>query len=191
MMISPNGRAIFIEIPKTGSTAATLHLQRHKWFQNGMKGTKRIGTFPGRHGALTDEDRETLTELGVTVYCVVRNPFDRAASMWRASNPKSSWSLYEYFTKGRFNHGKFDLLRKPQVDWAAHADHVLHYETLDRDWNDCLDLPVGPLPKVNVSKKRAEPEWTDRELELIADRFAADINRWGYDGPGDYARKRS
>ena len=191
MMISPDGRAAFIEIPKTGSTACTVHLQRHKWFQNGSKGTKRVpGTQMGRHTKLTDEAASFLMLHGTTTYCVVRNPFDRAASMWRASNPKRSWSLYEYFTKGSFKHGKYDLLQEPQIEWASNCNHVLHYETLERDWNDCLDLPVGPIKPVNVSKNRAEPEWTDRELELVADRFAADINRWGYDGPGDYARNR-
>lgn len=190
MMIHPDGVAVFIEIPKTGSTSATHYLNKKaKWFQNGAKGTSPIpGTFPGRHSHPNEESRALFDEHGVTVYCVVRNPWDRMASMWRASAPGST-SFIDYLKTGKFKHGPYDLMTKPQLDWAKWADHVIRYEELERTWEQMAfqfgHLPNGPLPKINVSKNRAVPQWTREELDIIEKRFIDDIEKFGYTGPGE------
>ena len=189
MMIHPDGIAVFVEVPKTGSTAATIHLRdKGKWFQNGSKGTKAIpGTgFTGRHSYPNEVTRRHFDELGVTVYGVVRNPWDRMASLWRASAPGTT-SFLEYMRTGKFKHGPIDIMTCQQRTWLQNVDHVIRYEELERTWDQMAfqfgHLPIGPLPKVNVSKSRAEPDWTQEELDIVADRFALDIATYGYTGP--------
>ena len=188
MMIHPNGVAIFVEVPKTGSTACTVHLNKKgHWFQNGSKGTKLIpDTFAGRHSVISDKSREMLTDMGVTVYGVVRNPWDRAASLWRASAPHSD-TFMRYMTQGKFKHGPLDLMTEQQWTWLRNVDHVIRYEDLERTWDQMAyqfgHLAPGPLPKVNVSKRRAKPDWTREELDLVAHRWRDDIEHFGYTGP--------
>lgn len=185
MMIEPGGKAVFIEVPKTGSTACTIHLRdQGHWFQNGARGRTAIpGTFMGRHSHLTDD---TLKELGVVAYGVVRNPWDRMASLWRASSPGST-PFISYMKRGSFRHGPFDLMTKPQHDWLERVDHVIRYEELDRLWDQMAwqfgHLPLGPIDPANVSRRRTVPEWTDEELDIVAERFAIDIETYGYTGP--------
>ena len=56
-------------------------------------------------------------------------------------------------TTGKFRHGPYDLLRKPQDEWLRLVDHVIRYESLDRTWDQMAyqfgHLPVGPIPKKN------------------------------------------
>ena len=188
MMIHPQGVALFVEVPKTGSTACTLHLRKHGWFQNGMKGTKQIPgtTFPGRHSYLDAAARQLLDQTEVTVYGVVRNPWDRMASLWRASAP-GTVPFLEYMQTGKFRHNHIDIMTAQQRTWLEFADHVIRYEELGRNWDQMSyqfgHLPVGPIPVSNRSKRRASPNWTQEEIDLIADRFALDIQTYGYTGP--------
>ena len=187
MMIHPDGVAVFVEVPKTGSTAATLHLRKHGWFQNGSKGTIPVtGAFPGRHSYPSAATRQLFDRTGVTAYGVVRNPWDRMASLWRSSAPGNTTFL-DYMTTGRFTHGPIDVMTCQQDTWLKHCDYVLHYEQLEDIWSELAGafghLPPGPLPRANVSKRRATPLWTKAEVDLIADRFALDIETYGYTGP--------
>lgn len=189
MMLHPHGVAVFIEVPKTGSTACTLHLRdAGGWFQNGSKGTKQVpGTsFPGRHALLSQETRDVFDDLGVTAYGVVRNPWDRMASLWRASAPGST-SFISYLKTGRFTHGHIDIMTTPQHEWLRWVDHVIHYENLAREWDQMSyqfgHLPLGPIPPRNVSKSRAIPPWTAEEIAIVAERFAIDAEVYGYGGP--------
>ena len=188
MMIHPDGLAVFVEVPKTGSTAATLHLRNAgKWFQNGSKGHNQLpGTYTGRHAAIEDETKAFLDEHDVVSYGVVRNPWDRMASMWRASAPGST-RFIEYLKTGKFIHGPYDLLHKPQREWLRHVTHVIRYEDLERTWDQLHyqfgHLPLGPIPQKNVSKNRAVPEWTREELDIVEKRFLVDAEHFGYTGP--------
>ena len=182
-MISPDRRALFVEVCKTGSTAAARHLASNGWVQNGAKGHKRIpGTALGRHARLEKDSVTYVRNTGMRTYGVVRNPWDRMASLWRASAP-GTMSFWEYMNSGRFKHGGYDVLRMTQATWLYGVEHVIRYEQLTEQWNLYPDLPAGELPKVNVSKNRAKPDWEQREVDIIAERFAEDIRRWGYEGP--------
>lgn len=182
MMIHPEGQAVFVEVPKTGSTAATKHLSKHKWFQNGSKAAVLPGTTYGRHSYPNEITRRFLEEHLCTSYGVVRNPWDRMASLWRASAPGNT-PFFEYMTTGKFKHGDMDILMQPQRQWLEHVDVVMTYERLAEDWDKQPDLPPGPLPVVNRSKNRAMPAWTKEEIDLVAERFAIDIETYGYEGP--------
>lgn len=193
-MIHPEGVAVFVEVPKTGSTACTLHLRKHKWFQNGSQGTIPVtGAFPGRHSYPNAATRQLFDQTGVTAYGVVRNPWDRMASLWRSSAPGNT-SFIDYMRRGKFTHGPIDVMTCQQRTWLEHVDHVMRYETLEQDWAahatvpDVPDpprplLPPGPIAPANVSKNRAKPDWTQDEIDIVAERFALDIETYGYTGP--------
>lgn len=187
MMIHPEGKAVFVEVPKTGSTAATKHLNSHGWFQNGARGYAPMpASHTGRHGMITDHLKEWLDEHGVTVYGVVRNPWDRMASLWRSSSPGTT-PFDTYMKTGKFVHGSTDLIMTPQHEWLRNVDVIMRYERLAEDWDYWSDryneLPRGPLPVVNRSKDRSVPEWTEEEINMIAERYAIDIETYGYEGP--------
>ncbi len=187
MMISPDRDAIFIEVCKTGSTAAARYLREHGWVQNSSLKPRIISTDAGRHSFLTEETMPHIR--GMRTYGVVRNPWDRMASLWRASCP-SHKPFWTFLNRGRFRLGPADALHFQQVNWLYGVEHVIRYETLNDDWQRLADkygdlpsLPKGGLPVVNKSKDRRTPQWTRRERDLIARRFADDIATFGYKEP--------
>ena len=43
--------------------------------------------------------------------------------------------------------------------------------------------PKGGIPRENVSKSRAKPDWTESQLNWVRQKWAGDIARGGYSGP--------
>lgn len=187
MMRSPDSQLLFIEVPRTGSTALKSHLRdRGGWAQvPALQGVR------GRHSPLLQPYRGYA-------FGVRRNPWDRMASWWRLSAPGTT-SFISYLMEGRHKIAGVDILRFTQVQWLQYTDDQLRYETLEEDWQRLCarvqhfefvsyetksELPPGPIPLRNVSKDKREPEWTAKEIDVVAQRFAEDIERWGYTGPG-------
>jgi len=186
MMLHPEGRAVFVEIPRTGSTAATVFLRSHGWFQNGARGHHPLPmTMLGRHAPISPEARVLLRAQDVPTFAVVRNPWDRMASAWRIDNGKEG-DLERYLKHGRFMHGKLDILRMTQVSWTYGVEHVLRYETLEHDWDTHIwhlpALPRDGFARLNVPPQ-PKPDWTQEAIDIVAKRFAPDIERWGWTGP--------
>jgi len=187
MRIHPEGVAVFVEVPKTGSTAASLYLGKHGWIQNGSKGTAPLpGTLTGRHAYPTAETKAFCDEHGATIYGVCRNPWDRMASLWRSSAP-GSMSFSDFLTDFHFVHSGMDLMQANQWMWLEHAHIVLRYEQLAQQWDAVAaavgHVPKGPIPRANVSVSRRVPNWTSAELDVVGQRFIADIDHFGYTGP--------
>ena len=133
MIIHPDGEAVFLEVPKNGSTAISVWLRRqHGWVQNGSDMTVD-GTQQGRHGWLDADQAEMLTSNGVRIYGVCRNPWERAASLWRGHAPGSQ-SFDDWLKRGRFMHGRIDVKNTGQSFWLEHATDVLRYEHLEAEW---------------------------------------------------------
>jgi len=189
MMIHPAGVAAFVEVPKTGSTAMVRHLNRRGgWAQNGKHGPPIPGTETGRHAPLTKEAAAWCRDNGITTYGVVRNPFDRMASLWRASG---QGSFTQWMNRGRFRVQGIDVVRTPQLEWLQFVDRVLLYEMLEAEvakinW-DTGHMPKGPIERVNVSKRSTEPDWTDEALDLVLKHHQADLDVWGYPTPRERA----
>jgi len=190
VIIHPEGEAVFVEVPKTGSTAVTIFLQKqHQWVQNGS-GLSIDNTMLGRHGWLSTEQRDMYASHGVPIFGVCRNPFERASSLWRGHAPGST-SFTEWLKTGRFQHGNVEIKTTPQTFWLQGCTDVLRYEHLTEDWAAAVakypgvlpPLPDGGLPRVNVSKKTQKPEWDEWQLEWVRKTFAVDIAFGGYSGP--------
>lgn len=186
MMLNYQRKAAFIEVCKNASTACAVLLRNHGWWQNGAKNRPRIPhTLSGRHAYLTRQAKEHMTEAGWTVYGVVRNPWDRMASLWRADDPQPAFG--EMLKRGRYKMGGVSILIFDQVDWLYGVDHVLRYEHLERDLAahaEDLGLHAAPkLPPVNISRSRATPPWTPELIDLVGARFNRDVERWGYTPP--------
>ena len=180
MMLSPCGRAVFIEVPKTGSTACVTHLRdKAGWYQAAFPGMAR-----GRHAWLV-QPVEPVT------FGVLRNPWDRMVSVWKSYAPRGG-TLKQWLNQGAFKLGGADLLSFTQIEWLAHVEFRLRYEMLAADWvwlrdilyNDVgVLLPDAPIPKMNVSPPRDDPEWTPELIAWVKDRFAADVDAGQYEGP--------
>lgn len=190
MIIHPEGVAIFLEVPKNGSTAISMWLRRsHGWIQNGSDMTVP-NTQVGRHGWLDDATGKWLQVEGVRIYGVCRNPFERASSLWRGHAPGSQ-SFDDWLKRGKFMHGRVDVKNTGQSFWLQHATDILRYEHLEEDWKTAHDAepriipewPSGGIPRENVSKKKAKPEWNDFQMDWVRQKWAIDIAMGGYSGP--------
>ena len=88
-------------------------------------------------------------------------------------------------------HGKIDVKNTGQHFWLKHATDVLRYEHLEAEWRWAHERhphilpawPEGGIPRENVSKSRAKPEWTQAQRDWVTGRWAEDINFGGYSGP--------
>lgn len=190
--VSPDGLYAFVEVPKTASTAARDFLQADGWRPNSVarKGWKIPGLDRGRHAALTPEATRFMDDRGIQSFAVIRNPWDRMASLWRSSTP-AGVTLNEYLKTGRFPASGMSILHTPQCVWAIGVTETLRYEHLIEDWNNLADRwpdfprlnPKHGLPVVNKRNPGREPEWDEESLEIVRTRFSIDAERWGYTGP--------
>lgn len=127
-------------------------------------------------------------------FCVVRNPWDRWVSWWyywKFIAKRIDYSFEEYTEK--FFTGQFAGMSGgehgtciQQVYYARECDSVFRYENLDEDFKQ-LQERVGiytPLAKrSNISKNKDQYRnyyITPRLVEIIADYYGEDIDKFGY-----------
>ena len=191
MMRSPDGRVLFIEVCKNASTACARHLGQAGWRQ--LDGTRNPGpppgSHPGRHAYLTPAGVQWARDRGVTVLGVVRNPWDRVASLWRSQQMTDGIATW-WRRNERIKLGGVDFKAFSQTEWLRGAAHVLRYEQLEDDWRALTragllpDIPATGLPKVNAPRLDGPtPTWTSELIESVHRAYAIDIERWAYSGP--------
>lgn len=131
------------------------------------------------------------------VFCVVRNPWARYASLFFSMGPerRPRCSFEEFVLRG-YEDRNFAMGRQktpvgaPQQEWLTLGgepccDLTLKLETLDEDWPklaDVLGINHDPLGRVNVTKRR--PPYTDvhtqKTIEAISRHEEYVIERFGY-----------
>jgi hypothetical protein len=210
MIISHSHRYVFVELPRTGSTAVRRELRE---LYDGTPILHKHSTY--------DEFRRqaSAAELKYFVFSAVRNPLDDAVSRYfklktdhrqrfsdvrRQKNRRPLNSLldrwmYRYLstTDADFSTFFMRFYRLPYDTWASldhrKFDYVMHFETLVEDFDRALRLiglePMRPLPARNVTGARARefeqyysPEARRRALRV----FGPYMRRWGYTFPTDW-----
>ncbi|MEO0363249.1 MAG: sulfotransferase family 2 domain-containing protein [Pseudomonadota bacterium] len=193
-------RIFFAHIPKTGGSSMKDYLIVRF-------GPLSISDRPNRHAEPVDglvippthlsaRDLEELVPAELTLsFCVVRDPLKRAMSEFRHQSGQSRMSrlgfstwLHVMVAGARIERRLYDNHIRPQVEMIPEGSEIFRFEDgfapivarLDEVTGESRpDLEVGHL-----LKRKKEPIEVSREdMELIADFYAEDYARLGYERP--------
>lgn len=211
MIISSTHKYLFVQLPRTGSTAIAQELRanyagepvlnKHSTYQDFLK-------------------TATTAEKKYFVFSCIRNPLDDAVSHYfkckndhkgNFTNPKRvarrsgmvsrlDFEIYEYLKKTDADFGTFFLkfYRVPYDNWASmsHRDfnYVIRFENLVEDFASVLQLlhiePTRPLPHINATARRTNTFVSYYNTPQVIARakfvFGPYMQAWGYAFPPEW-----
>jgi hypothetical protein len=210
MIISHKYKYLFVELPRTGTTAISEELCE---LYAGQPTLRKHATYFDFLKTATPEEKDYF------VFSCIRNPLDDAVSHYFKYRTDHKGNFTDPNKKhkrsglvGRFNHGVFNFLRSTEADfptfflkyyrlpynnWASLShkefDFIIRFENLANDFDKALRLigiePVRPLPEVNRTGKREKsyltyytPETIDRAKRV----FSPFMKQWGYEFPPEW-----
>jgi hypothetical protein len=210
LLISNRHKFIFVHVPKTAGQSMTRALEPFS-DNRPRKGLRRLLShlpvpespdaiaFPMHVSA-----RWARLKLPGKVFksyrkfAVVRNPYDRAVSLYHYLSQKTDHHSYEKVSRLSFKGFLLYLAERrmtknpTQLAFIADAhgnpivDNILRFETLNEDFKAlCDDLGMDgqvELPKKNASDHRPYWEYYKDQTtqDLVKDLFAADFEAFGY-----------
>jgi hypothetical protein len=210
MVISEAHRYVFVELPRTGSTAITRELHENYGGRNILH---KHATYDEFLRSATDDQKQYFAFSGL------RNPLDDAVSLYfkllsdhkRAySNLKSAgwitrlvyafrWRQFDFARDEKTDFSRFFLrfYRWPYDNWSclSHAklDCILRFEHLAEDFARAVAgfgaTLVRPLPVVNKTAERQMhfSRYYDEAAVARAKRvFAIYMAKWGYEFPAEW-----
>jgi hypothetical protein len=210
MIISHRHRYVFVELPRTGSSAVRRELRE---LYDGAPILHKHSTYDEFRRHATEDQRRYF------VFSAIRNPLDDAVSRYfklrtdhrqrfsdvtrqknrRPLNTFLDERMYRYVAKTGADFSTFFLhfYRLPYDTWAS-LDHrgfdfVMRFERLAEDFDTVLRRigiePVRPLPARNVTGER-ESSFADYYTPAARRRalrvFGPYMRRWGYEFPPDW-----
>jgi hypothetical protein len=210
MIISHRHRYVFVELPRTGSSAVRRELRE---LYDGVPILHKHSTYDEFRRQASEEER------GYFVFSAIRNPLDDAVSRYfklktdhrqqfsdskrtknrRLLNTVVDARMYRFLSTTDADFSTFFLhfYRLPYDTWASldhrDMDYVMRFERLADDFEATLRRigiePVRPLPQHNVTGGRERsfadyytPEARRRALRV----FGPYMRRWGYEFPADW-----
>jgi len=190
MYVSDSYRFIFVRPAKAASTSILsyldsvvpdLILRSHSW------------AYDSQHIPLWYViDKMRPRKKKYFKFSVIRNPFDRAVSIWKYTRQNfedpgaAGGTLLEFMNylhsgKCLFHESKYQNL----FDFTKGCDFVIRMENLQEDFNvvcDKIGIPPHQLPSKNKTQRKHYTEYYDDETrELVAQYYAKDIERFGYE----------
>jgi Sulfotransferase family len=198
-MISFQKRFLFVHIPKTAGNSIQSVLRDYSEdelvaLRNEQDGVERFGLrnpkYKFKKHSTLAEYRDALgeTEFGnLYKFTCVRNPWDRMISYYFTPTQKTeTWDRKKFrkVISGALSVAEYLRLDKREGDPFGNVDYVMRFENLTDDFRAvCAALDISPtiLPKYNRSNREHYSKYYDEELrELVRERFAAEIERFGY-----------
>ncbi|MBO9436728.1 sulfotransferase family 2 domain-containing protein [Ruegeria sp. R13_0] len=204
---TPKGQLFFAHVPKTGGSSVEEYLKRRFGGRlslidhnkrEGIVGTGLIS--PATH--LTAIDLAELIPDVIYSFAVVRDPLTRLQSEYRFQTGASRMSRFGFSTWLRIVVAACNLDARiyhnhirPQSDLVPKEAETFHFE-------DGFDTIIGRLDEVtettaptekmgHLLKRTREPiTLTVEDVNLIADFFAVDYERFGYKRPTTAGLKR-
>jgi hypothetical protein len=209
VIISHRHRYLFVELPRTGSTA--IHRELRELYDG----------EPILHKHATYEDflkRASADEKTYFVFSGIRNPLDDAVSRYFklrtdhhgrfSTRPSKRKRLVNRIIDRRM----FSFLRESDADFATYFmrnhvlpydrwsslshdrfDHVIRFESIVDDFAEALRRigiePKRPLPMVNptATRNRTFSDYYPPHVRARARRvFGPFMERWGYRFPADW-----
>jgi hypothetical protein len=182
-LISDQLKCIFVEVPKTGSSSI-----------------RAIIGEPSKPHLNISQLESLLDPLKFKTYFkfgFVRNPWDRAVSLYERKEGmqlRNQMSFEEFIDWMKFASSTciHPVPHRYQLDWFVDGsgnvlvDFIGRFERLDSDWG-FVRTRLGinaDLPKINVNTDRQRDYtkyYTARTKKIVRDRFAVDIEYFGYE----------
>ncbi len=208
MIISHKHKYLFVELPRTGSTAISRELRT---YYDGQPILQKHATYADFLKIASDEEKKYF------VFAGIRNPLDDAVSLYcKLENShhkiwtgtvKRNKRLADYI-----NLAMFRFIKRTEADFSTYFkkfykipyntwsdlshgefDFIIRFEKLQEDFDDVLRLigiePVRPLPVVNKTNKQADNYLSYYTPEIIprAKRvFGPYMRQWDYQFPREW-----
>ena len=183
-MISHKHKCVFIHINKCGGTTID---------------TLFTGKFAGHKKAFVYKRSKPNIFDNYFKFTFVRNPWDRVVSFYHYQI-KRGWDYYPFnktipfdkFVKNWLKpmRRQTPLATYPCYDWISDKDDNLlvdfigRFENFQEDFDivcDKIGIPHQQLPHKNKSNHKHYTEYYDDETrQIVAERYAKDIERFGY-----------
>lgn len=209
MIISHRHRYLFVELPRTGSSAVSKELMLNYDAESILR---KHATYRDFLMQASQDEKEYF------VFSSIRNPMDKILSLYfkyktdhrKYGDPQTYkrdnvlvarllQSQFRYVQKNDASFSKFfkRYYRLPYDDWSS-LDHdrmnfVIRFEHLSQDFENVLNLlglkPVRPLPVINKTAERSEEFWSYYDAEVqkrAAWVFGPYFRRWGYEFPDEW-----
>ena len=198
-MISLQKRFLFVHIPKTAGNSIQSVLRDYSEdelvaLRSEQDGVERFGLRNSKykikkHSTLV-EYREVLGNeqfRSLYKFACVRNPWDRMVSYYfTPTQSPETWNRKKFrgIISKAVSIADYLRLGPGEEDPFANVDYVMRFENLADDFPTvCAALDISPttLPQYNRSNREHYSKYYDDELrELVRDRFAAEIEHFGY-----------
>ncbi|WP_269584568.1 sulfotransferase family 2 domain-containing protein [Roseibium sp. Sym1] len=204
--IPKNGGMAIREAPQLQDRLVIANRRRlkSKAYADGLKTfmTERGGNPGYEHARLRDVDLSV--RKATQAFAIVRNPWSRTVSRFKFSlqtrtyedvPPEASVAEFEAFLEERHKWGRVEYFwHRAVAGWYPQQDYVLdeegrlaadilRQENLSAEMQTYLGF-TGELKRRNIStRSRADYRdlYTDRTIQIVADWYAADIDRFGFD----------
>lgn len=206
MIIGHEHKYVFVELPRTGSTAISSELTK---YYGGEPILKKHATYRDFAKIATSQEQRYFT------FSAVRNPMDKIVSLYfkyktnqrnYESNEtyKNSNFLVTRLMKSQYRFVKerdasfaeffMRFYKLPYDDWSSldhdKMDFVMRFENLAEDFSEVLrrlDIePVRELPVVNKTAGKKQEYWGYFEPDIRPRAqwvFGPYFRRWGYEFP--------
>jgi hypothetical protein len=201
---------IFIRIPKNASTSIYSHLgdfnlikKHEKIFNDALFKNKLYKKCFSPTHAKPNEIYGIFGNLvkNYMSFAIVRNPFDRAVSMFQFAKENKLGDLYNYSNDIAFedfceimeenhaNNTKDFLGTHQQIEWlngAFQPNFILRFENLKNDFKEMLDACeikhiTADIPHENSSKRSDHKDYYNSKTKKIIEKvFEKDIDTFKY-----------
>ncbi|MEM7144307.1 MAG: sulfotransferase family 2 domain-containing protein [Verrucomicrobiota bacterium] len=202
--IIPDKKLAFVGIPKNAGTSIRVAFGIAQGFVTPNDEVKQAFKMPWP-SVSTKSDINLLRKQGYLRFCVARNPWARLVSCWNNKRFNAKWIAnnnansfchgMEFLPFARSAHETPDDLidhhLRSQTTYIFDGDtllvdRILRFENLNQDWQalrDEFDLPELPHYKPTGSQDayRAIYQEFPEAKELVAERYARDIEFFGYE----------
>jgi hypothetical protein len=198
-MISFQKKFLFVHVPKTAGNSIQSILRNYSEDEivsskPGQDGTERFGVYNPRYAL---KKHSTLAAYRAALgkkkfrdlykFTCVRNPWDRMVSHYFSPRRHViKWDRKEFgeLVLQTLPVVHYLQLEEGETDPFGNVDRVMLFETLAEDFRSVcaeLNIPFTQLPSLNRSSHGHYSQYYDDELcKLVRDRFAIEIERFGY-----------
>jgi hypothetical protein len=207
-MVNREHKFIFVHIPKTGGTSIEYALDQYNDTDN--TNIKSVNGDPYNKNHIKHKhlflkgyikkysDVRENTEAYYK-FTIIRNPWDRIAShyhFFKRTNHihKGSFEGFVNYFCNKIHRGWkckdfAPIMDYITVDGILAVDFIGKFETVQEDFNticDRIGIPRQNLPHINNSKHKHYTEYYNNETRaIVAEKYAEDIQRFGYEFGGD------
>jgi hypothetical protein len=198
-MISLQKHFLFVHIPKTAGNSIQTILRDYSEDQlvalrKEQDGIERFGL---RNPKYNIKKHSTLAQYRDAVgneqfrslykFTCVRNPWDRMVSYYfTPTQSPEIWDRKKFrrIISKAVTVAEYLRLDQGEKDPFSNVDYIMRFENLADDFRavcGTLGISPGTLPRYNRSRREHYSKYYDDELrELVRNRFAAEIERFGY-----------